>query len=121
MLDFKNDFKWQADDSDHHRVCVEGKFRRPVAPDYISRNHRRIPIIFADASFLAYEMGPDRAVVSGAAVEHAAPITIQDCNHVTGRSHDCAVSTQWGPFLLSLTAVACDNISIWALIGLSAE
>ena len=27
-LDFENDFKWQADDSDHHRVCVEGKFRR---------------------------------------------------------------------------------------------
>ena len=26
-LDFENDFKWEADDSDHHRVCVEEKFR----------------------------------------------------------------------------------------------
>ena len=26
-LDFGNNFKWQADDSDHHMVCVEGKFR----------------------------------------------------------------------------------------------
>ena len=24
-LDFENDFTWQADDSDHNRVCVEGK------------------------------------------------------------------------------------------------
>ena len=36
MLDFKNDFKWQADDSDHHRVRVEGKFRRPVGPRSLS-------------------------------------------------------------------------------------
>ena len=30
-LDFENDFKWQADDSDHHRVRVEGEFPCPVA------------------------------------------------------------------------------------------
>ena len=29
-LDFENDSKWQADDSDHHRVYVEEKFRRPI-------------------------------------------------------------------------------------------
>ena len=34
LLFIPNAFKRQADDNDHHRVCVEGKFRRPVAPLY---------------------------------------------------------------------------------------
>ena len=31
-LDFGNNFKWEADDSDHHMVCVEGKFRQVSVP-----------------------------------------------------------------------------------------
>ena len=32
LLFIPNTFKRQADDSGHHRACVEGKFRRPVVP-----------------------------------------------------------------------------------------
>ena len=28
-----NAFKRQAEESDHHRICVEGKFWRPIATD----------------------------------------------------------------------------------------
>ena len=59
----------------------------------------------------------DRAVGSGAASEQAAPITIQDFCHVTGRPHDRVVSIQSGPFvdpwpqLRSKTSAFCIMVS----------
>ena len=47
-LDFEDDFKWQADDSAHHRVCVEGKFQRNLVFYGLGENHVELGCVVSE-------------------------------------------------------------------------